>query len=557
MSRQPLFISGLDLADMVVNSGLLELSCGAIKDLQTEASSDQQGSSSLSLRYKLDKKSKYTLIAFATSTLSRKELLRQGGDLVSSKTLKELELPIFDFLCTERNRSFSIHRGAITLFKAHFKELSQLKTQYFWIHDLKTGELLRTPLIPPPKLPLCITFGSPFIGNHGLRQAILECSTRISCFLHVVGNKDLFPKASISHNDTTQSAIEEYKAFGTFILCSERGCACVDDLVVVSRLLESTQRQDSCELQEMDYYVEMVNDLKSNVIIRGNSQRDPSHMHPLKAGIILQLETMGVEMTTQRKVDNNNLISRLEEREKILMAERVQTMDPRKKLNQIKIKMAHLEWYNKICKTKGIGYYDCYKNLLGSSDRAVTRLKKFLTNYWKSFVEGVERKPKKEGAFIRGTWLYSGRNYRRMVEPLDIAEYYRDSDKRDYQTHGRSRHYILLEKWQEEDAEKLKSSPNNKKKQNVAGILTEDSCFWAKVEDALISCKLFNDGTSSAVEKQLAKENLDMFEHYAVNQINNYAVSPEIFLKESSFFMKWWETFQEIIETSHDSPLSD
>ncbi|KAJ6292150.1 hypothetical protein OIU76_024127 [Salix suchowensis] len=310
-------------------------------------------------------------------------------------------------------------------------------------------------------------------------------------------------KSFHSHNDTTQSAIEEYKAFGTFILCSERGYACVDDLVVVSRLLESTQRQDSCEAQEIDYYVEMVNDLKSKVIIRGNSQRDPSHMHPLKAGIILQLQTIGVEMTTQRKVDNNNLISKLEEREKILMAERVQTMDPRKKLNQIKIKMAHIE-----------------------CDREVTRLKKFLTNYWKSFVEGVERKPQKEGAFIRGTWLYSGR---------------------DYKTHGRSRHYILLEKWQEEDAEKLKSSPNNKKNQNVAGILTEDSCFWEKVEDALISCKLLKCGISSSVEKRLEKENLDMFEQYALNQINNDAVSPEIFLKESSF-MKWWKTFQEIIE---------
>uniref|UniRef100_A0A6N2KRV9 Alcohol dehydrogenase-like C-terminal domain-containing protein n=1 Tax=Salix viminalis TaxID=40686 RepID=A0A6N2KRV9_SALVM len=117
----------------------------------------------------------------------------------------------------------------------------------------------------------------------------------------------------------------------------------------------------------------MVNDLKSKVIIKGNSQCDPSHMHPLKAGIILQLETIRVEMTTQRKVDNNNLISKVEEREKILMAERVQTMYPRKKLNQIKIKMAHLEWYNKICKTKGIGYYDCYKNQLGSSDREIAR----------------------------------------------------------------------------------------------------------------------------------------------------------------------------------------
>ncbi|KAJ6854494.1 senescence-associated carboxylesterase 101-like [Populus alba x Populus x berolinensis] len=584
MSQHPLFISGLDLADLVVSSDLLELSCGAIKDLQTEASSDQQDSCSLSLRYKHDKKSKCTLIAFTTSTLSRKELLQQGGDLVSSTTLMEMDLPVFDFLCTERNRSFSIHRGAITLFKAHFKELSQLKTQ---IHDSKTGELLRTPLIvtghsiggsvaslftlwlldnikrnqPPPKLPLCITFGSPFIGNQGLRQAMLECLTWNSCFLHVVGNKDLFPKTSISHYDsTTQSAIEEYKAFGTFILCSEKGCACVDDLEVVSRLLEITRRQASCEAQEIDYYVEIVNDLKSKVIIRGNSQLDLSYVQPLKAGIILQLEAIGVEMTTQqqqRKVDNKNLISKLEEREKALMTERVQTMEPRKRLNQIKIKMAHLEWYHKICKTKGIGYYDCYKNQLGSSDRDVTRLKKFLTNYWKNFVEGVERKPQKEGAFIRGTWLYSGRNYRRMVEPLDIAEYYRDSDKRDYQTHGRSRHYILLEQWQEDDdAEKLKSSPNNKKKQNMAGILTEDSCFWAKVEDALISCKLLKSGTSSAVEKQSAKANLDMFEQYAMNQIHNYAVSPEIFLKESSF-MKWWKTFQEVIETSHDSPLCD
>ncbi|KAF9661023.1 hypothetical protein SADUNF_Sadunf19G0024900 [Salix dunnii] len=105
------------VSEDLVNSGLLELSCGAVKDLQTETSSDQQGTSSLSLRYKLDKKSK-------------KELLREGGDLVSSKTLKELELPIFDFLCTERNRSFSIHRGAITLFEAHFKELPSSKLRF-------------------------------------------------------------------------------------------------------------------------------------------------------------------------------------------------------------------------------------------------------------------------------------------------------------------------------------------------------------------------------------------------------------------------------------------
>lgn len=413
---------------------------------------------------------------------------------------------------------------------------------------------------PPPKLPLCVTFGSPFVGNQGLQQAILEFSNWNSCFLHVVGNKDPFPKTSIAHNDTTQSVSEDYKAFGTFILCSEKGCACVDDLEVVSRLLESSRKQASCESQEIDYYVEIVNDLKSKVMIRGNSQLDLSNVQPLKAGIILQLEAIGVEMTTQQqqeKKDNNNLISKLEEREKVLMAELAKTRGSKNNLNQIKIKMAQLEWYKKFCKKKEIGYYDCYKNQLWRSDRDVTRLKKFLTNYWKNLVESAQRKPQKEGAFIRAAWLYAGRNYRRMVEPLDIAEYYKENGNRDYQTHGRSRHYILLEQWQEEDdAKKLTSSPNNKKKEDVAGILTEDSCFWAKVEDALISCKLLKAETSCPVEKQSAKENLDMFEQYAMEQINNYAVSPEIFLKQSSF-VKWWKLFQGIIETSHDSPLSD
>ena len=259
----------------------------------------------------------------------------------------------------------------------------------------------------------------------------------------------------------------------------------------------------------------------------------------------------------QQKEDTNNLISKFEEREKVLVEEQAKTRDSLQKLNQIKIKMVQLEWYKKFCKNKEIGYYDCYKNQLWRRDREVTRLKKFLTTYWKNLVESVERKPQREGAFIRATWLYAGRNYRRMVEPLDIAEYYRENGNRDYQTHGRSKHYILLEQWQEEeDANKLTSSPNNKKKEDVAGVLTEDSCFWAKVEDALISCKLLNDGTSNSVEKQSAKENLDMFEQYSMDQINKYAVSPEIFLKESSF-MRWWKMYREIIEASHNSPLSD
>ncbi|KAF2308595.1 hypothetical protein GH714_011037 [Hevea brasiliensis] len=217
-------------------------------------------------------------------------------------------------------------------------------------------------------------------------------------------------------------------------------------------------------------------------------------------------------------------------------------LNPSRKLNEIKIKMAYLEWYKKRCKAKEIGYYDSYKNHLSESDRDVTKYKKFLTNYWKDLVEEAEKKPQKEGKFIQLTWLFAGTNYRRMVEPLEIAEYYRTHGNRNYEA-LRSEHYRLLEKWQKEDADRPTGPPSNKKKKEVAGALTEDSCFWAKVEEAIISCELWMAPTSSALEKQSSRECLIDFEKYVMEQIKNYAVSPEIFLRESSF-MKWWGMYQ-------------
>ncbi|KAI5604065.1 hypothetical protein POPTR_001G290600v4 [Populus trichocarpa] len=569
MSQFPQFISGLDLANLVVSADLLQLSCGAIKDLHAETNPNQQ----LSVRHKLVSQSNCTTIAFATSPLCTKDHILQGGDLVSSSALKEQGFPLFESLCSKGNPSFSIHRAAITLFKACFRELSLLRTQ---IHDSKTGELLlNSQLIVTGhslggsiaslftlwlldnikrtsnrnKLPLCITFGSPLLGDQGLQRAISEHSKWNSCFLHVAANKDLFPRIF-----TTSQPSPRCKPFGTFFFCSELGCNCVDDPEVVSMLLRSTINQVSAEEMGIDDYSGIVKRLKSRLILREDSQLGQPVLPSLRLGIILQLKAIGVEITAEQQQQNNSindLISELESHEN-RMAQQMKGIDGIEKLNRVKIKMACLEWYKKDCKAKGIGYYDSYKNLYFCSDNDVTKHKKVLTNYWRNLVEDAERKPQKEGAYMRETWLYAGTNYRRMVEPLDIAEYYRQEGKRDYQTNGRSKHYILLEQWQKEHTEKLAGAPNDKKKQNVAGSLTEDSCFWMNVEEALISCKQLKDGSN--VEKQSARERLNMFEQYVMDQINNYAVSPDIFLEKSSF-MNWWKDFQEIIETSHDSPL--
>ena len=89
-----------------------------------------------------------------------------------------------------------------------------------------------------------------------------------------------------------------------------------------------------------------------------------------------------------------------------------------------------------------------------------------------------------------------------------------------------------------QELEKHSSVPNELKKQNVASSLIEDSCFWAHVEEALISRKFLSSGESSDEEKDFAKKELIEFEKYVFDLMKNDAVSFEIFLPGSSF-MKW------------------
>ncbi|KAJ7970897.1 senescence-associated carboxylesterase [Quillaja saponaria] len=83
------------------------------------------------------------------------------------------------------------------------------------------------------KRPLCITFGSPLIGDKSLQQAILEYSTWNSCFLHVASHKDPLPRLFISQQSSSDAELasqtSEYKPFGTFLLCSEQGCSCFEN----------------------------------------------------------------------------------------------------------------------------------------------------------------------------------------------------------------------------------------------------------------------------------------------------------------------------------------
>ena len=112
-----------------------------------------------------------------------------------------------------------------------------------------------------------------------------------------------------------------------------------------------------------------------------------------------------------------------------------------------------------------------------------------------------------------------------------------------------------MEQWLVE-AEKQSGFSIKTKKQNVDVIVTEDSCFWAYVEDARTCCKSLGNADSSITERELSRSNLMKFALYVMEQIKKSAVSSEIFLKDSSF-MQWWKEYQKIIEPNHNLPLTD
>ncbi|KAL3526454.1 hypothetical protein ACH5RR_011110 [Cinchona calisaya] len=586
--RQRWFSSGLELANLVASSEILDSSWDAIADLYSRnTSAGEPTRHPLSLAYHVyQRPSAATIIAFVTSASANVEHLRREGiDLVSSDELAA-SLPLFDFIPTKVNPSFSVHKAAATLFASHQDALSLLKDKHGnsspliitghsmggSIASLFTLWVLDSISPKATKRPFCVTFGSPLVGNNYFQKAISERPSWNSCFLHVVSYQDPVPKFSVSSygystdGSTTQTC---YMPFGTFLFCSDSGgSACFEEpesvlelMMEMSSELEENQNQNK-NLQIIDYGL-ILQHLKCTAKHKENSSLDQSLASSLEAGIIIQLEAIGIKRLQHKLQPQQNnttlsLIANVAKRMEDVLIRKRNVFDPAKKLNDIKIEMTYMEWYKKVTLDEG-GYYDSYKfwrsksrDAIKSRQEIVMR-KRILTRYWRRMVDEAEQMPQKEGVAFRTRWLYAGTNYRRMIEPLDIAEYYSDG-KTDYTTQGRCKHYKLLEQWMNEEKQCRNGNANSR---NKACSLTEDSCFWAHVEEAMICCRVLKNDLSSPESRESPRSRLFEFEQYVMDLIKDYSVSFEVFLEQSSF-MQWWREYSEIIGgSSYHSPLTD
>lgn len=210
-------------------------------------------------------------------------------------------------------------------------------------------------------------------------------------------------------------------------------------------------------------------------------------------------------------------------------------------LSKITPLRAQIEWYKASCDESDdqMGYYDSFK-FRGASKRDfkvnMNRIK--LAGFWNELIRMLETNQLPHDFHKRAKWVNASQFYKLLVEPLDIAEYYRSGmhmKKGHYIKHGRERRYEIFDKWWRE--RNVTEEENNTRSKFASQ--TQDTCFWAKVEEAR---EWLEDVRSESDPRKLSLlwQSIDEFEQYARRMVERKEVSKDVLSKNSSYSL-WVE----------------
>ncbi|XP_052182257.1 protein EDS1-like isoform X2 [Diospyros lotus] len=189
--------------------------------------------------------------------------------------------------------------------------------------------------------------------------------------------------------------------------------------------------------------------------------------------------------------------------------------DIKRKLKDIR------DYQSRCCEVRGVGYYDAFKLQDDTQDFSanVTRLE--LAGMWDEIIEMLKRRELPDGFECQKVWIELGTEYRRLVEPLDIANYYRhlkNEDTGPYLINARPKRYRYTQRWLEH-AERMPQGSSS------------ESCFWATVEDLKSGNRPFAD----------VKGEILHLENNMSEWVKGEKIGSDVFLANSTFSM-WWKT---------------
>lgn len=452
--------------------------------------------------------------------------------------------------------------------------------------------------IPSPPQVLCITFGSPLLGNESLSKSLLR-QRWAGNFCHVVSKHDIVPRllfaplASINtqlhfllqYIQLSSSAphfagqvapqiTDEMKdqmfsfvlacteatanvgsegnvgrsslfwPFGSYLFCSEDGAVCVDNAVSVVKLLHlmfAMGNRDSCFKDHLKYGSCVERVCLQFLMRRGFMQGDvPKSSY--EAGLALASESSGL---ASKESVSGQAKDCLKMAKQMGLTPNLNSAKLAISLAKITPHRAQIEWYKSTCDESDdrMGYYDRFKGRQASkTDNQVNMFRIKLASFWDNVINMIDNNELPHDFHKRRKWVNASHFYQLLVEPLDIAEYYRSGEhlrKGHYLKNGRERRHELFDKWWRE-----RNVVEELSKRSKFASLTQDSCFWARVEEAreLIE-KVRTERNSSNMA--LLWQGIDAFERYAGELIEHKEVSTDVLAKNSSYSL-WVEEVSEL-----------
>lgn len=295
--------------------------------------------------------------------------------------------------------------------------------------------------------------------------------------------------------------LSPYRPFGYYLFCSSSGAILIENHYAVLPILYFSLQTlganlEDFILQHVGYGYILPNALQNIVKVSELSDlplSDAGSLHQ-DTRITTQLDALGLGIQNcQARLALRAAGQVLKQQSENL------TILEKEYPKKMETPMDKLEDYRLQCLRNETGYFDAFKKKQrGNVDFQANLNRLELAGWWDEIIQNKFDKDELPDDFqCKKEWVTRGTLYRLLVEPLDIANYYRlgkNEDSGPYLTHGRPRRYKTLEKWLENYEEPLQSLPRK---------LIPDSCLWADVEE--LACSRQKDEYKD--EKRIELEN--------------------------------------------------
>ncbi|KAI4343794.1 hypothetical protein L6164_011103 [Bauhinia variegata] len=435
------------------------------------------------------------------------------------------------------------------------------------------------------KPPLCVTFGSPLVGNHIFSHAIRR-ENWSSYFIHFVKRYDIVPRILLAPPSSFEHSFEKiyqflnpkskpflvesidseiasdfyfavmpnvaavssyaacklmgnknvsletlenfttlspYRPFGTYVFCNRNKNFIItrNPDAALQILLFSAQLSTEADTAAIAYKSledHLIHDFLKNIQVQNLVCLDKLEEIPLAADTASNGDIATVNMTLNdlglcTRARLCLLAARESEKRKLRNQEKINQSKAK-----IEEKLKEVEDYRAMCEMGGEGYYESFKLQMKDEDFEANVNRLDLEALWNEITDMLYLYELPDEFESSRDWIKLGTQFRCLLEPLDIANYYRHPRPGTYMKEGRPRRYKYAQQW-------LEHSLRKKKSPQVTRI--ESSCYWAMVEE------LIRDKDKSVEEKILQVD----------TWIDNEDLPKEkdVFLKKSTF-VKWWET---------------